>query len=63
MEKKFVAREKLSKKARRELDNQGRVTWGSIDPRVKKVESKKVYNRKRFSKAEGYGDGRGAFVV
>lgn len=63
MEKKFVEREKLSKKARKALDNRNRVTWGSMDPRAKKVESKKVYNRKRFSRAEGYGDGRSAFVV
>lgn len=62
MEKKFVEREKLSKKARKALDNQSRVTW-SMDPRAKKVESKKVYNRKRFSRAEGYGDGRSAFVM
>ena len=62
VEKKFVAREKLSKKARRELDNQSRVTWGSIDPRAKKIESKKVYNRKRFPKA-GQGDGGSAFVA
>ena len=48
MEKKFVEREKLSKKARKALDNRNRVTWGSMDPRAKKVESKKVYNRKRF---------------
>lgn len=60
MEKKFIAREKLSKKARRELDRQSRVTWGAMDPRVKKVESKKVYNRKRFLKADG--DGGSAFL-
>ena len=59
----FIPYEKLSKKARKALDNRNRVTWGSMDPRAKKVESKKVYNRKRFSRAEGYGDGRSAVVV
>lgn len=62
MTKGFIAREKLSKKARRELDRQARATWGPIDPRVKKVESKKVYNRKRFPKAD-CGDGGSAFVI
>ena len=43
---KFVSREKLSKKARKELDNQKRTTW-AFSPATKKVESKKLYNRKR----------------
>ncbi len=43
---KFVSREKLSKKARKELDNQKRTTW-TFSPVTKKVESKKLYNRKR----------------
>lgn len=60
MEKKFIAREKLSKRAKKELDRQSRATWGGIDPRAKKIESKKVYNRKRFPKAVG-GDGGSAF--
>lgn len=62
MENKFIAREKLSKKARRELDRQSRATWGSIDPRAKKIESKKLYNRKRFPKTVN-GDGGSAFVM
>lgn len=43
---KFVSREKLSKKARKELDHQRRTTW-DFSPVTKKVESKKLYNRKR----------------
>lgn len=43
---KFVSREKLSKKDRKELDHQRRTTW-SFSPVTKKVESKKLYNRKK----------------
>ena len=42
---KFVSRERLSKKARKELDSQKRTTW-TFSPTTKKVESKKLYNRK-----------------
>lgn len=45
---KFIAREKMSPKARKELDSQRRVSWG-ISPVTRKVASKKVYNRKRRS--------------
>ena len=43
---KFVSREKLSKKARKELDNQQRATW-AFSPTTKKIESRKLYNRKK----------------
>lgn len=43
---KFIAKEKLSKKARKELDNQRRVLW-EVPPTTKVIESKKLYNRKR----------------
>ena len=43
---KFVSREKLSKKARKELDNQKRTVW-AFSSVTKKVESKKLYNRKK----------------
>lgn len=62
MKEKFVEREKLSKKARRALDRQQRNTWGTLDPRVKKIESKKAYNRKRFP-APDSGDGGSAFLI
>ena len=38
---KFVSREKLGKKARKELDNQKRAIW-AFSPVTKKVESKKT---------------------
>ena len=43
---KFISRKKLSKKARKELDSQKRATW-AFSPATKKVESKKLYNRKK----------------
>ena len=44
--KKFIPKEKLSKKARKQLDSEQRTTW-TFSPVTKKVESKKLYNRKR----------------
>lgn len=46
MMKSFVPREKMSKKARRQLDRQSREGW-SISPVTRRVESKKAYSRKR----------------
>lgn len=43
-------RPKLSKKARKELDAQKRTTW-AFSPVTKKVESKKIYNRKKTAHA------------
>lgn len=43
---KFISREKLSKKARKELNNQKRTVW-AFSPTTKKVESKNLYNRKK----------------
>lgn len=45
---KFVAEEKMSKKARRELNASRRVMWG-FSPVSRAKESKKVYNRKRLA--------------
>ena len=47
---KFISREKLSKNARKELDSQKRATW-TFSPTTKKVESKKIYNRKKSAQA------------
>ncbi len=44
---KFIPREKLSKKKRKELDNQKRGSWGEIKPVTRRVESRKDYNRQR----------------
>ena len=46
--KKFVPREKLGRKARKRLDSEQRATW-AFSPVTKKVESKKLYNRKQKS--------------
>ncbi len=53
--KAFVPREKMSKKARKELEKQKRTLW-SADPRTRIVESRKVYNRKRISRMSDAGD-------
>ena len=50
----FVPKEKLSKKARKEMNRGRRVTWG-FSPVTKTVESKKVYSRKRKAH-DRYGD-------
>ena len=45
---KYVSESKMSRKARKELNSSRRVTWG-FSPVTKKVESRKVYNRKRIA--------------
>ena len=42
----FVPKDKLSKKAQKELNRQRRVIW-EFSPVTKTVDSKKLYNRKR----------------
>ena len=42
----FVPKDKLSKKAQKELNRQRRVTW-DFSPVTKTVDSKKLYNRER----------------
>jgi len=56
--KKFIPKEKLGKKARKQLDNEQRTTW-TFSPVTKKVESKKLYNRKRkaHDRYDDYGMG------
>ena len=44
---KFIPKEKLSKKKRKELDAQKRNSWGEIKPVTRRVESRKDYNRQR----------------
>ena len=55
---KFVSKEKLSKKAQKELNRQRRVTW-DFSPVTKTVESKKLYNRRKnsYDRHEDYGIG------
>ncbi len=53
----FVPKDKLSKKAQKELNRQQRVTW-DFSPVTKTVESKKLYNRKRHARnRDDYGLG------
>lgn len=46
---KFIPKEKLSKKARKALEAKKRAVWG-FSPVTKRVESKKVYSRKKNSR-------------
>lgn len=52
----FVPKEKVSKKARKELERQKRTTW-AFSPTTRRVESKKQYDRKRHPRAWMSGDG------
>ncbi len=44
---KFIPYEKLSKKKRRELNQKRRGDWGEIKPVSRKIESGKIYKRKK----------------
>ena len=46
----FISREKLGKKAKRELDKAKRQSWESVNPITRKNESKKTYKRKKPSR-------------
>lgn len=58
MKEKFIPKEKLGKRARKELDRQGRAEW-SFSPVDRVVESKKRYSRKRGSRGRYDEYGRG----
>ena len=45
---KFIPREKLGKKARRELDALNRRTWNGVNPVTKVIENKKSYKRTKI---------------
>ena len=55
----FVPKDKLNKKAQKELNRQRRITW-DFSPVTKTVDSKKLYNRKRSARNR-VDDGLGAF--
>ena len=57
---KFISREKLSKKARKEQDKQKRTVW-AFSATTKKIESKKFYNRKKNAHAWKEDSGMSAF--
>ena len=57
--KKIISKAKLSKKARKKLDAEKRTTW-TFSPVTRRVESKKIYNRKKISRTDQE-DGSGDF--
>ena len=44
---KFIPYGKLSKKKRRELDKKRRSDWGELKPVTRRIESGKIYKRKK----------------
>ena len=58
---KLVPKEKMSKMARRAMVAEKRAVW-AFSPVTRKIDSKKIYNRKRITRA-GYDDGSGVFYV
>lgn len=57
--KKMISKAKLSKKARKKLNAEKRTTW-AFSPVTRRVESKKIYNRKKISRTDQE-DGSGDF--
>jgi hypothetical protein len=49
-EDKFVSRDKMSKKAQKELNDKKRGTWGDTKPVTRVQPNKKAYDRKRDKK-------------
>ena len=52
--KKHVPTAKLSKKRKRALAKENRVTWADFRPITRKVKSKKVYNRKKIRRGDTF---------
>lgn len=44
-QEKFIPYEKLSKKKKRERDNEKRKSWGSLSPVTRKSKNPRAYNR------------------
>lgn len=51
---KFIPYQKLSKKARRELDRKRRVTWGNVNPGTRHEPNPKAYQRHAKHKTMEY---------
>ncbi|MBO4561992.1 MAG: hypothetical protein J5772_00080 [Clostridia bacterium] len=49
---KFIPYKKLSKRKRRELDNEQRGSWGAVNPVTRAIKSRKIYDRKRDKEIE-----------
>ena len=48
--KAFVPYEKLSKKQKKEIDKAKRAAWGEVIPVTKRIDSAKIYNRKKHQR-------------
>lgn len=48
----FIPKQKLSKKAQRELNRAKRKTWGAMNPATRKPANPKAYNRRKVQKGE-----------
>ena len=57
---KFIPKAKISKKARKELAKQNRVTW-EMNPVTRKTENRKAYDRKKNSR-EWFDEPAGVFL-
>ena len=60
--KAFVPYEKMSKKQKREIDREKRATWNEVIPVTRKIESAKIYNRKKHQREE-FDSGAGVFCL
>ena len=59
---KFIPKGKLSKKAKRELDQARRQVWDDISPVTRRIDSKKMYKREKSSRWFK-DDGMGIFFI
>ena len=60
--KAFVPYEKLSKKQKKEIDKAKRATWGEVVPVTRRIDSAKIYNRKKHQRG-GFDSGAGVFCL
>ena len=58
---KFIPKEKMSKKAKKRIAAEQRGTW-ALPPVTRKIDSKKLYNRKRISRARNDDSTRDSFL-
>jgi hypothetical protein len=60
---KFIPKEKLGKRAQRELNLKKRRTWGTLNPVTKKPKNPKAYVRKKVRpEDDGFIDGSDLFL-
>lgn len=51
---KFIPKQKLNKKARKELNRTKRKTWGALNPATRKSANPKAYDRRKVQKGDDY---------